>query len=38
MAVLQDAAQNLAPGAVTTRGFFGWFEPHHPDPHRRPSR
>lgn len=30
MAVLQDAALHLAPHAVARRGFFGWFETHHP--------
>ncbi|MCW5891144.1 MAG: hypothetical protein KIT14_11420 [bacterium] len=32
MAVLQDEATTLAPGAAGTRGFFGWLEPHHPAP------
>lgn len=32
MAVLQDEATVLAPGAVSERGFFGWLEPHHPEP------
>jgi cellobiose phosphorylase len=32
MAVLQDEATALAPGAVSERGFFGWLEPHHPAP------
>jgi cellobiose phosphorylase len=31
MAVLQDEAIELAPGAVAARGFFGWLEPHHAD-------
>ena len=31
MAVVQDAAVTLAPGAVATTGFFGWFVPDHPD-------
>ena len=31
MAVIQDQAFRLAPGAVATRGFFGWFEPDHPE-------
>jgi cellobiose phosphorylase len=30
MAVLQDAAMRLAPGARANTGFFGWFEPDHP--------
>ena len=30
MAVIQDEALDLAPGAVVERGFFGWFEAHHP--------
>jgi cellobiose phosphorylase len=30
MAVIQDAPVQLAPGARTDRGFFGWFEPDHP--------
>ena len=30
MAVIQDAPVELAPGAAAERGFFGWFEPHHP--------
>jgi len=32
MALVQDEVVVLAPGAAATRGFFGWFEPHHPDP------
>lgn len=32
MAALQDEATTLAPGAVSERGFFGWLEPHHPEP------
>ena len=30
MAVLQDAAVRLEPGARAARGFFGWLEPDHP--------
>jgi cellobiose phosphorylase len=30
MAVLQDAAVRLEPGARAERGFFGWLEPDHP--------
>jgi 1,2-beta-oligoglucan phosphorylase len=30
MAVLQDAAVRLDPGARVSRGFFGWLEPDHP--------
>jgi cellobiose phosphorylase len=30
MAVIQDEAFELAPGARSDRGFFGWFEPDHP--------
>ena len=30
MAVLQDAALRLAPGARADTGFFGWLEPDHP--------
>ncbi len=30
MAVLQDAAATLAPGARIERGFFGWLEADHP--------
>jgi cellobiose phosphorylase len=29
MAVLQDSAVQLEPGARVARGFFGWFEPDH---------
>jgi len=32
MAVVQDEVVVLAPGAAATRGFFGWFEPHHAAP------
>ncbi len=31
MVAVQDAAMELGPGAVSERGFFGWFEEHHPD-------
>jgi len=30
MVAIQDAPVRLAPGAAIARGFFGWFEPHHP--------
>ena len=30
MAVIQDEAVNLAPGARAERGFFGWFQADHP--------
>ena len=32
MAVLQDASVRLEPGAKLRRGFFGCFEPDHPNP------
>jgi cellobiose phosphorylase len=32
MAVIQDEAVELGPAAVAERGFFGWFEVHHPAP------
>ena len=31
MVAVQDAAVELGPGAVSERGFFGWFEEHHPE-------
>ena len=31
MVAVQDAAMELGPGAVSERGFFGWFEEHHPE-------
>lgn len=31
MAVIQDAPLRLEPGARIQRGFFGWFEEHHPE-------
>jgi cellobiose phosphorylase len=30
MVVIQDTPVHLAPGATAARGFFAWFEPHHP--------
>lgn len=30
MVAIQDGAVELRPGAVMDRGFFGWFEEHHP--------
>jgi cellobiose phosphorylase len=30
MAIVQDRAVMLVPGATVRRGFFGWFEPDHP--------
>ncbi len=30
MVAIQDGALELRPGAVMDRGFFGWFEEHHP--------
>ena len=30
MVAIQDGAVELRPGAVAERGFFGWFEEHHP--------
>jgi cellobiose phosphorylase len=35
MAVIQDAAVRLEPGATVRRGFFGWFEPDHAEPSSR---
>ncbi|AAU92126.1 conserved hypothetical protein [Methylococcus capsulatus str. Bath] len=31
MAVIQDAPLKLAPGEAAAVGFFGWFEPDHPE-------
>ncbi|QJD30459.1 GH36-type glycosyl hydrolase domain-containing protein [Methylococcus geothermalis] len=31
MAVIQDAPLTLAPGEASAAGFFGWFEPDHPE-------
>lgn len=31
MAVIQDAPLTLAPGEASAVGFFGWFEPDHPE-------
>jgi cellobiose phosphorylase len=31
MGVLQEAPVRLEPGATAARGFFGWFEPDHPE-------
>ena len=31
MAAVQDEAFTLAPGEKTSRGFFAWFDPDHPD-------
>jgi cellobiose phosphorylase len=31
MVVIQDAPVRLVPGASAARGFFGWFEPDHPE-------